>query len=330
MQYREQFNAMLAALATGQLVPPQKASEDFKALRYGRALKALRMRNLFVPTVGNFSSTNSNADYTTFTPPLTEDVIVCGCSVSSNATGVGSSTQMSGEIRIRPPVLMYSNYVQARWMFGPAAFSIYFPSPFILKAGEQIAVDVGFNAPDPAFVVSTAEQTVVFFCVAVKPCLSDEDMVVAATIESLIDSAPYQRKIYLNCTTPNSNRIDFGVVDPVPDGTSVFAETRVVSSPMLVLGLGTTLKRSQISIQDTEQQHSFTLNSFLRGRALFRTIGTILGPVSTGPYYSYFRFPVPHLLKPGATLACQVINQDDQAIPYPSQSPTLSFECLTP
>lgn len=330
MQYREQLNAMLAALGSGQLVPPQKANEDFQALRYGRILKALHCRNLFVPTVGNFSSTSPNADYTTFTPPLTEDVIVCGCSVSNNSGGVGSVTQMSGELRIRPPVFMYSNYVQARYMFGPAAFSIYFPSPFILKAGEQIGVDIGFNAPDPAFLASTAEQTVVFFCIAVKPCLSDSDLATAAEIESLINSVPYQRKIYLNCTTPNGNRIDFGVAAPVATGVSVFAETRVISAPMLVQGLGTTLKRSQISIQDTEQQHSFTLNAFLRGRALLRTVGSTIGPTDTGPYYSYFRFPVPHLLKPGATLACQIINQGDQDVPYPSQSPTLSFECLTP
>lgn len=331
MQYHEQFNAMLAALANGSYLPPVKANGDFKSARYRRAIKALQARNLFVSATGNFPVNDPNATYTIFTPPLNEDVIVCGCSLANQ--GTLQADRISGEIRIRPPATLSSNYIQPQIAFGPASFSIYFPAPFLLRASDQIAIDFGFNAPQVGTTVSTTDQTIVFFCISVKSCLSQEDAALADDVRRMIQASPYQRKIFLNCVSGDDNAIVYPGALPLVGGEVADPETRPVSSPMLILGMGTTLNASRIAILETAIQHSFTLGEIINIRNLFWT-GSFQSN-TTGPYYSYFRFPVPHLLRPGAQLSAHLVNGlnagaifDGQLGP-PTNGTVLSFECLS-
>jgi hypothetical protein len=341
LSYREQFNAMLAALAQGKgYLPPAKANSDLKTARYIRALRALQTRNLFVPAIGNYPPTvadptlaDGDSTYTTFTPPLNEDVIVCGCSLGNVVSNAVPDQGISGELRIRPPRALSANYINVTFAFTPASYSIYFPAPFILRASEQIAIDFGLNAPQTGSTFDPREQTIVFFCISVRSCLSSEDAALANELRAVIEASPYQRKIFLNCVSPNANQVQFST--PVAIGSTAISETRPISSPMLVLGIGTTFHSSKLSIVETAIQHSFTTGELINCRNLFTS--TLAGGISlwaAGPYYSYFRFPVPHLLRPGATLACRHLNGlggtgFDGGLGYPSDGTVLAFECLS-
>lgn len=323
--YQQQFNLMLDALSKGSELPLGKLNKDFKDARYARALRALQMRNLFVQVTGNYSSTNANNTYTVYSPPLDLPVIVTGCSL---ANAVPLSAGISGEIRIRPPVPLSENFIQPSIAFNAATHSIYFPCPFILNAGEQIAVDFGLNAPQAGDVFVTSDQRLVFFCVAVKDCLSSEDLALAAEVKEAIDASAYQRRIYLNCHSLNSNHLVYDP-DPVVVGSVAEAETRPVGSPVLVLGLGATTCGALLTIQDTMLQHSFTVVPTLNYNLFFPLVGQAGNPEILGPYCGYFRFPVPHLLRIGSTLAMRAVSTVNVGVSFPVDAEQMSFECLS-
>lgn len=309
----------------GQFEPGPDVAQRFKDSRISTALKALRCRNLFVPATGNYLAANSNNTFTCFTPPLGGDVIVFGCSLSSDLSPeTNAMSIIRGEVRIRPPAPLSDNYIQPQKAFGPATYSIYFPCPFLLEAGDQIAVDFGFNAPQSGETsVDISEQQILFFCIQVKDCFDAQEEDVADAIRREVEARDYQRKLLLPC-------YDRAFSEAIASGQDVLGpenETRPVSNCVLVMGYSLTFgfngETSRMSLGDTAEQYSFTMGRMVHAANTFWPYSAIEQGVR-GPYYSYFRLPVPHLLRPGAQLVASVagpsgLNGDLQA---------LVFDCL--
>ncbi len=324
-QHQRQFAAMADALMRGQFTPSLEVNRRFKDTRINTALKALRCRNLFVPAQGNYLAANSNNSFTCFTPPLGGDVIVFGCSLSSDLLPTTNAMSIiRGEVRIRPPAPLCDNHIQPQKAFGPATYSIYFPCPFLLEAGDQIAVDFGFNAPEAGDTsVDTAEQQILFFCVQVKECFDAEEETVAEQIKREVEGRDYQRKLFLPCTAPLFTSA------AGQDRLGRENATRPVSNCVLVTGYSLTYgvtqpEAARLSLGDTAEQYSFTMGRLVHATNLFWPFSAIEQGIR-GPYYSYFRLPVPHLLRPGAQLVATSVGP---GAPPNGDLIALVFDCL--
>lgn len=309
--YPEQFAVMLDALTHTSYLPSAGVLKKFKDHRIAQALKALRCRNIFVPATGFFLNANTNDSFTVYTQPLGSDVIVFGCSLSSDIKPLTNALSIiRGEIRVRPPAPLSDNYIQPQKAFGPARYSIYFPCPFILDAGDQIAIDFGFNAPEAAdAAVDSSEQQIVFFCIQVKDCLDADDQIIEQQIINEVQDRTYQRRLLIPCAN-SSDPTTFGGQDRIL--LNAFGEGEAVTRPImattLVVGYSLTSHgEKRLALADTATQHSFTLGQRIKAPNLFWAFDAIENGIP-GPYYSYFRLPVPHLLRPGAQLACSVID----------------------
>lgn len=314
---------MLDALMYGRnLVPTAKVNKRFKDARLNKALKALRCRNVLVPATDNYISTNSNSSFTVFTQPLGYDVIVLGASISSDQKPeVNTFEIITGELRIRPPQPLSINYIQPQKAFAPATYSIYFPAPFILRAGEQIATDFGLNAPESGEALSTSEIQIVFFGVQVLACLDEADARLSKQIEQEIAGRQWQRRLLLSCQSDAAT----GLLT----GATAEGVTRPISSSALVIGwsiAGADPGNVRLSLSDTATQHSLTTGKYIKSPNLFWAYSRI-EPGTNGPYYSYFRLPVPHLLRPGSQLQASMIAGLSGAAGA-SQSISLVFELL--
>lgn len=332
MHFEQQFNAMIDALSRGNYSPSGNVQKSFQNARFVQAKKALQSRNLLVAATGNYLNANNNASFTTFTPPLGFDVIVFGCSLSSDIKPTTNAMSIiRGEIRIRPPQPLSDNHIQPQKAFAPGTYSIYFPVPFVLEAGDQIATDFGFNAPqaeNPA--VDVAEQQIIYFCLQVKDCLDSADNAVLDEIKADITNLDYQRKYFLPCTnlTQSTSGANGWEVIDIPDNLAANAITRPLSQSVLVLGFSLLNSPAvRLAIGDSSLQHSFTLGQLVKSPNLFWAYSAI-EPGIPGPFYSYFRFPMPHLLRQGSQLTCQAI----AGLSGPPDLGTdfgLTFECIT-
>lgn len=322
--YNNQFQAMLNALMSGgqSLLPDAATNKAFKDSRLKKALKALRCRNVLMPATGSYLAANSNASFTVFTQPLGYDVIVVGASISSDQKPVVNTFEIiSGELRVRPPEPLSINYIQPQKAFAPATYSIYFPAPFLLRAGEHIATDFGFNAPEANEGVSTAEIQIVYFAVQVLSCLTDEDLQTAEQMKTEIQARQWQRRLLFPCRSNEAT----GLLT----GTSVEGTTRPLSATALVTGwsiAGANPGNVRLSLSDTALQYSLTTGKFVKSPNLFWAYSRI-EPSLNGPYYSFFRLPVPHLLRPGSQMQASMIAGLNGAAGA-SQSISFVFELL--
>lgn len=346
--YREQFEAQVEALKLGRLSPSPSTNRSLKQRRLNAVSKALGMVNVFVMASGNYPQADSRATFTVYTKPLQRDVIVMGCSLMS--FDERTENRIEGEFRLRLPEPLShlsQNYIFPAMGFAPATYSIFFPAPFILRASEQIAIDFGNNAPQSNAITSTQRIEIVLFCASVKNCLAQDELDVLARATQIINETDYQRRVLLNSYTHGSialtsqtnspffSNVDNMVVyDPntslvaVPKGTLTTSETRQADVPLLVTGLFINSCGESVRIMDTGTGHSFTMGDFVYAHSLYYpeewTVFT-----DRAPYYSYFRLPVPHLLKPGSTLFTEHLSTSD-ASQSAFNPEYMVWECVSP
>lgn len=347
--YQQQFDAMVAALAAGQYAPPADIARAFKQKRINAVTKALGLTNLWVPVNGNYPSTNENATFTVYTRPLQRDVIVMGCSLMS--FDERADNRISGEFRVRLPAPeehLSQNYIFPAMGWAPATYSIFFPAPFILKASEQIAIDFGQNAPQAGEPLLTQNTQLVLFCASVKNCFDNDEQDLLARCIQVINGTDYQKRVLLKSWTQGSRAVTsqtdspfVGGVDNVivyePQNVSTVAvakgslttsETRQADVPLLVVGVSINSCGEDIRVTDTGNGYSFTQGDFIYSHSLYY-IEEFLVNLYRGPYYSYFRLPVPHLLRPGATLFTEHFAGID-AEQEPFNPEYMIWECITP
>lgn len=353
--YENQLNAMISALASGSYSPPANVAQAFKQQRIAAVSKALGLTNIFVPVVGHFPQANTNATFTVYTKPLQRDVIVLGCALM--AADEREDNRLLGEFRLRLPEPLShlsQNYIFPAMAFAPATYSVFFPAPFLLKASEQIAVDFGNNSPQAGLVGNTAPETdrleLVLFCTAVKNCLAGDDVEILKRAIQVINDTDYQRRVLLNSATQGSIAKSWLTGSPlfsgagnmvvypqqtvpataIPRGSLTSSETRQADVPLLVVGLAINSCGEIIRITDTGSGHSFTQGEFVYAHSLwfpeeFTTFA------ERGPYYSYFRLPVPHVLRPGASLFTEHLAPGvDISEQRPFNPEYMVWECVTP
>lgn len=332
MFFQNQFDAMVDALRRGDYAPSGNAAKRYKAIRLEQATKALQTRNIFAAATGHYISVSPAATFTVFTQPLGFDVIVFGCSLSSDIKPTTNALSIiRGEVRIRPPQPLSENHIEPQKAFAPATYSIFFPCPFILQAGDQIATDFGFNAPESGETATdVAETQIVYFCLQVKDCLDQADRAVLDDINGEIIGNDYQRKLFVPCTNLTlgaTAQAGWQVVD-IPAAGTANAVTRPLSSDVLVLGYSLLSADSvRVALGDSALQHSFTIGQLLKSPNLFWAYSAI-EPGIPGPFYSYFRFPMPHLLRRGSQLTCSAMSGLTGA-PGGATDFGLTFECVT-
>jgi hypothetical protein len=347
--YNGQLEAMINALEVGNYSPPVQAAQSFKQRRVNAISKALSLTNLFVPVSGHFPQASSNSTFTIYSKPLQRDVIVMGCSLM--AFDERTLNRLAGEFRLRLPEPLShlsQNYIFPAMAFAPATYSIFFPAPFILRASEQIAVDFGWNAPQSGRATNDDRIEIVLFCAAVKNCLATDDLDILRRATGVVNESDYQRRLLLNSWTHGSRAVtsqtnspfysgvDNMVVYPqqplssvaVPKGSLTSSETRPADLPLLVVGLALNSCGETVRITDTGSGHSFTQGEYVYAHSLWYS-EEFLTSITRGPYYSYFRLPVPHLLRPGATLFTEHLNSD-QASQTAFNPEYMVWECLTP
>ncbi len=350
MFYQKQFDAMVDALAAGQYAPPLDTARSFKQKRINAVTKALGLTNLWVPAAGEFPAANPNATFTVYTKPLQRDVIVMGCSLMSFDERIDN--RMAGEFRVRLPQPLEhlsQNYIFPAMGFAPATYSVFFPAPFILKASEQIAIDFGWNAPQGGGPDTNTDRIeIVLFCAEVKNCFDTDEQDLLASCIRFINETDYQKRVYLNSWTHGSVAVTSqtdspfqGGVDNVivynPPGISTVgvtkpgtttSETRQADVPLLVIGISINSCGEEIRVTDTGTGYSFTQGDYIYAHSVLYPEEFLVN-LYRGPYYSYFRLPVPHLLRPGSTLFTEHLTgpNSSQAAFNPEY---MMWECLTP
>ncbi len=311
------FEILLSAAGNRKtLLPDARLASAYAKARYNKAMRSLRSRNLLVPAIGKFHLANPNDTYTCYTPPLSDDVIVCGLTLSSLSATQGTifSPDFVGEIRIRRPngPAIGANLLNVQQQFKATRMNWRFPAPFILRANDQLAMDVGFNVPagvvftgQPVFTLfsegATEQQFAIFWCVAVKDCLSDDDQIVAELIKREIQDQPFQRPVMLPSGTLNSQ---FQMVEFTSLTSTVSSTTRTAERPLLITGIQTNLSRSRVKINDTYDDHAFTLNTFVNARNF-----ACYEEQENTHIQMWQDFPIPHLLRTGAAITCEHQNQ---------------------
>lgn len=329
--YRQQLDVMIGALAAGSYSPPAHIAKPFKQQRLNAVSKALGLTNLFVPASGHFNIGDARATFSAYSKPLQRDVIVMGCSLMSKDERIDN--RLGGEFQLELPeplAHLSQNYIFPAMAFAPATYSVFFPAPFILRASEQIKINFGWNAPQSNPFTVTDRVEIVLFCASVKNCLGRDDLDVLERARQVISDNDFQRRVLLNSWTHGSvavtsqtdspffSNVDNMVVyDPqnvssvaVPKGTITTSETRSADVPLLVIGLALNSCGETVRITDTGTGHSFTQGEFVYAHSLWYPEEYVTF-TTRGPYYAYFRLPVPHLLRPGATLFTEHLNSND-------------------
>jgi hypothetical protein len=350
--YTSQLDVMISALESGSYSPPAEVARNFKQQRISAVAKALGLTNLFVPVAGHFPQRSASSTFTLYTKPLQRDVIVMGCALMALDQSTDTWSRALTEFRLRLPEPLShlsQNYIFPQMAFAPGLYSVFFPAPFILPASEQIAVDFGWNAPQAGpFVDETGRIELVLFCAAVKNCLNDEDRDILRRAITVINDNDYQRRVLLNSVTQSSVAVTSQTDSPffsglgntvvypqqplssvvVPSGSLTQSETRQADVPLLVIGLAIN-ETSGIRITDTGSGHSFTQGDLIYAGNLYyaNSVPPTERVVFTtpGPYLSYFRLPIPHLLRPGATLVAEHVAEGQ-----PFNPTYMVWECLTP
>jgi len=309
-----------------QLRPNPALLASYKAKRLARAVKALRSKNIFLFTEGSRTSVNVNDITTIYTQPVGARLMVVGYSdnfrygATQQEDGAGVPIKVifpqMHRVRIvggKAPRALSDDLVmaQAGASGQPRYTSTLLPCPFILEADEQIAVDLAYDTAmsEPTNIPT---QAFIFFCVRVKDQLSSEDYLIIEDIKTYTRDHDYQRGIFLNCVSPSQEDIEFSTALA---GGIATCETRPANGPLLITGVGTTLLASKLTITDTGNGHSFSLNRAMRSSALNMPDGADpsgaiqqADAATAYPWTYYYQFPAAHLLKPGALLHCDIVN----------------------
>lgn len=331
-------NHLLNALVSAALSPTFEADPALQQVyndqRLVRATKALRARNIFLYTEGTRTSTDPNNVNTIYTQSAGVRLLVLGYSdnmrygVANVETAAGPNPvsvvfpQMH-RVRIVGPQgerVVVDDFVpaQAGVSGQPRYTETRLTVPITLEANEQIAIDLGYDQTMAAF-ATIPPQAFTFFCVRVKENLASEDMRVLEDVKSYIAAHPFQRSQVINCSQLNS--VGTGLNNASAAGLRVNAETFPANAPILITGIGSNLQASRITIIDTRDGTSFSLNRPMQSSALNMpgyednaSAGTSVmtgapaeAPLWTGVHY----FPMPHLLARGAQLKAEIVNGGD-------------------
>lgn len=313
---------LLSAASRLDLQPDQATLEAYHKKRLARAVKALRSRNVFLYTEGVRTSLNPNDITTIYTQPAGVRMLVMGYSdnfrfgnTNQPATGAFSETYPEmhrARIVGQDGHALSEDFLAAQSGSSgqPRYTSTLLPVPVLIEADQQIAVDLGYDSAAAARTGEIPTQAFCFFCVKVKDRLTSDDLDTVREIETYIANNRYQRGIYLNCVSPGLEAVHFSTA--AINGIANCL-TRPANRPLLITGIGSSLGCSKLVITDTADDYSFTLNKPAQSSALmmpnFEDVGIPRSAPCAAPCHThYFEFPIPHLLKSGAQLAVQAVN----------------------
>lgn len=308
------------------MVPDLNLLRRYKESRIRAVAKALRSKNIFLYTEGTRPSVNLNDMTTIYTQPVGVRLLVVGYSDNFRYGATEQRNAVPAQVQVNFPQMHRVRVVgreeknlsdefvmaQAGVSGQPRYTSDRLTVPFILEPNEQIAVDLGYDTAMAAPTVIPA-QSFIFFCVKVKERLTPEDERAFDDAKRYIQNHDFQRGIFLNSVSLGRNDLLFSTALA---GGVANCQTRPANGPLLITGIGTTLAASQITITDSSDGHSFSLNRRMRVTALNMARGERVGGVRPVPgvpesapiWCAYFDFPVAHLLKPGASLKCEAVN----------------------
>lgn len=325
MQFYNQsdlFWLLISAARHPALVPDPALLKKYADTRLARAIKALRSKNIFLYTEGTRTSVNLNDVTTIYTQPAGTRLLVVGYTDNLRYGVTQQSTVLGGpdvvfpqthQIRVvgNEGVEFSDDFMMAQSGASgqPRFTSVFLPVPFILEANEQIAVTLGYDTAMSA-PAQIPDQAFIFFAVKVKDRLTSDDMDAIEEIKTYIANHNYQRGVFLNCVSPNTEDIEF---DAAGVGGLAECQTRPASGPLLITGIGTTLLASTILITDTANGHSFSLNQPMQSSALnmFDNADPTQpagNPEGAAIWEHYQQLAIPHLLRPGAALHATIVN----------------------
>lgn len=328
------FWLLVSAARNNAQVPDAGLLQRYKEKRIQRAIKSLRSQNIFLYTEGTRPSVNLNDLTTIYTQPAGTRLLVVGYSdnlmygaARQNIGGNYGNVVFPQAHRVRvvggesKPLSDDLVMAQAGVSGQPRFTSTLLPVPFILEPNEQIAIDLGYDTAMSA-PVAIPPQAFTFFCLKIKDQLTPDDLITLEAIKSYIANHDYQRGIFLNCFTQVGQ---IGVNEDVEFSTAIaggvaLCETRPANGPLLITGICTSLLASTVLITDTGTSQSFSLNRAMRFSSLSipDIVATNAPPVTVragAPIWAhYFDFPMPHLLKPGAALRCDMVNGGTDAL----------------
>jgi hypothetical protein len=349
------FNAIL----NGNGLPDRATSTAFKRKRFNRCARALLSRNLFIPIVKRPNAESDRDVVTGYSQPLETDVMLWGFTwtqtqvepfelgrtmkISVNGHELISNVAVSQSTLSEPVGQGFGNAVAG---YGTSEL----PCPVRVPAGSRIAAEFSYNPSrywgssdgHNATVMNTTQyDSVVLMCIGVKTCLSDEDKDLLEKCRQWIEAHEFQDPVFLNSVSlPTDQNLNiFWDGDFGGGGLDVTAtsQTRNVSAPLLVRGLGTNLALSRFAIRDT-RDHQF----MPAGKVLAQNFSSYKGQfvvVST-----YFRWLIPHVLAPGAQLVTDHLDGTGAAIgafsydgrafapadDEPAHQNWLVYPCVTP
>lgn len=328
------FWTLISAAGNAQLMPDAAMLQRYKEKRLQRAIKALRSKNIFLYTEGTRPSVNLNDLTTIYTQPAGVRLLVVGYSDNFRYGAIEAQDAAPAQVQLVFPQThrvrvvggeakaLSDDFVMAQSGASgqPRYTSDRLPVPFILEPDQQIAVDLGYDTAMAAPTQIPA-QAFTFFCIRVKSQLSPEDYVAIDEIKDYIANHNFQRGVFLNCANADNlagvlsgNTVVFS--NAIAGGTAT-CFTRPANGPILINGIATTLAASRLSISDTADNHSFSLNRLMRSTAINFPEASRFVPVTTNVqgvptsapvWCAYWELPIPHLLRPGAQLKAEIIN----------------------
>jgi len=356
---KDLFDALLNGLLNGSLIPDRAFADSFKRRRYNRCLRAILSRNLFITLQVSPNSESGNDVVTGYSQPLETDVMLWGFTwtnpqVEPDDFGRDMKLSVAGHELISNVAASQSTLSEPIGNgFGGEVSGFgtsELPCPIIIPAGSRVVAQFSYNPSrywsssdghNPVVMNTTQYDSLLLLCLSVKTCLSDEDRELVAECKQWIATHEYQEPIFLNSVTPPVDR-NLNIVWGGPFGGGALdqpttSQTRPISSPLLVRGLGTNLALSRLSFRDT-RQHSF----FPAGPVLAQNFSSYKGQFVMAS--SYFRWVVPHVLASGAQLIADHLDGTgadiglfsfdgrafDPADDTPAHQNWLIYPCVTP
>lgn len=325
----ELFSTLLSALQSRTLEPSPSLLARFRENRIAQAEKAIRSRNILLYTEGARASTDLQSINTIYTQPVGVPLIVMGYSdnlrYGNVDSGIAEDWPQAHRVRIvggsNERMLCEDFYFSQSGVSGESRYTDpRFTVPVLLQSHEQFAIDLEYD-PNAAGTNETPSQAFVFHCIEVKSQLSADDLKALDDVKRYVKTHGYQRGIFLNAAsasaakaTQNSGGPGLSFATAGVGGVAI-GTTRPANGPILITGVGTTLGASTLLITDTFDGYSFSLNRPMQSSGLnmpaqdSATFNT--APVFAPVWKSYYQFPIPHLLRPGAQLTVEAINGND-------------------
>jgi hypothetical protein len=327
MQFYNQsqlFQLLINAAQRPGYTPDPVLQAAYNKTRLENAIRAIKTKNLLIYTEGSRPSVSLNSIFTIYTQPVGKRLILTGYSdnmrygrISTAATGGPTDKVWPQQHRIRivgknPRSLIDDLVPSQAGVSGECRYtSPLLAVPEIIEPDEQIAVDLGYDSTAGTAPTVIEPQAFTFWTLEVKDKLTIDDEAAIADVKRAITAQWYQKAHYLNCVSLGLQAVHFATAAA---GALASCDTQTVTAPMLVTGIGTNLVASKVKITDTNDGRSFSLDKFIQTSSLnmpdfqdqaARDLGA---PVSAPIFTNFFFFPVPHLLKAGGQLHCDVIN----------------------